>query len=55
MGKSRNKKWYDDFNDDEDYDDKSKKKKFINRRNEKRMKNAIKTKDLSYLMTQDDE
>lgn len=58
MSKSRNQKWYDKEYDD-DYDSrnnygKKAKQQFLDRRKQKQIKNAIRSKNLDYL-TEDDE
>jgi len=47
MSKSRNHKWYD--HEEDDYSHKNRRKQDINRRQQKRMKSALKTKDIRTL------
>lgn len=53
MSKSRNSKWYDRDDEYESY--KNKKNKFKDRRNEKRMKSALKIRDIDYLSKETEE
>ncbi len=54
MGKSRNRKWYDSY--DDDYYDSDKKQNNQDRRKQKRIKNALKSKnyDVQNLSADDD-
>lgn len=47
MSKSKNRKWYDSYDADYD-DDYQDKKKNNDRRKQKRMKNALRTKNYEY-------
>lgn len=51
MSKSRNQKWYD--YEEDDYSDKKKRSKDIDRRKQKRIKNALRTKDINALQQDD--
>lgn len=51
MSKSRNQKWYD--YEEEEYPNKKKRNMDIDRRKQKRIKNALKTKDI-HALQQDD-
>jgi hypothetical protein len=53
MSKSRNQKWYD--YEEEDYSDKRKRNKDIDRRKQKRIKNALRNKDVHMLSQQDEQ
>ena len=54
MGKSYNRKWYDKF--DNDYDDNYvRKNKKDHRRKQKKIKNALKEKNLSYFDQEEDQ
>jgi hypothetical protein len=53
MSKSRNQKWYD--YEDDDYSEKNRRKKDIDRRKQKRMKSALKTKDVRALSEHSDD
>lgn len=54
MSKSRSTKWYDRFENDYDYEYGKKKNRRDERRNKKKMKNALREKNLSYF-DQDEE
>lgn len=51
MSKSRNQKWYD--YEEEDYTDKKKRTKDMDRRKQKRIKNALRNKDINVLQQED--
>jgi hypothetical protein len=53
MSKSRTKKWYDRFDPDEDTFD-IKRNKIDDRRKQKRLKTALKNKNLEFLSDEDE-
>jgi hypothetical protein len=52
MSKSRKHKWYDDFEDG--FQEEKRERRFEDRRNKKKIKKALKTKDIDGLATYDE-
>jgi len=54
MSKSKNRKWYEEHDEYDDSDVKSKNRRFAERRKEKRLKNALKQRDYTYFEQQEE-